>query len=512
MAYKETTVDVLGGSLLDKQQARRERDESRWAKEQKKMRMQLWGAGAAGWVNQSIQDVNNFLHNEQTYKYNSQHNLASKNAQIVFNDQKGWTASGLSKEDYYFNQLKPIMEPEILANMPDKYEGGDAANRFINTQVRRVARMRAQELDQGIKLANQVVGNDTYQNIIDLNNRRPKSLLQLGIQKGKQLLTGKSNEEVDQAVALSIENHLATKSDVSLNTFMESYGRGSTAVDALAYTYFTHGMEPEWIQKQETKIVSAGDGRVFVSTVQTNTRPDGKVSHSFIVDPNDPESKDRKGKPVMLDLNNPETREQEAVKAMQVTFHFIRGPSAVLNPSAMHTYLAAAEKEGLNPSNPKTLAEYHQIRKIFEWTASQPGALKDPLIEKQIVALSEILGEYSTPMAQIMASFGKTEEERRVAGQHLTDLLAKTFLDARGLIEQAQGIRGGVSEWPGFDTKGQVILNPAAGPTLVTPTSTSTKPKRLVYGQPAPPAYNVQWQSPLNTPYDPYALDDDGDD
>ena len=200
------SIDELGLSLLSRQERLSEEERERRRKERKRAkREELWGTAANIGVDIGnkilAEKANDFLNSEEIWKRRVNLKNATNNVNLVYKDRDAITASGLKDFEYFGSKARTEFEARLKENTPHLQEGTDAFDRVVSEHVKQIGMERALAHRERLKLANQISSKESYESMLQLNNKRPEDMGGLIIRAVRRKFGGgKSKEEIKRTL------------------------------------------------------------------------------------------------------------------------------------------------------------------------------------------------------------------------------------------------------------------------------------------------------------------------
>ena len=215
-------IDELGLSLLARQERLSEEERERRRKERKRARREELMGKAAG-IGLNIgnrilaEKTNDFLNSEQVFNQRIKYKTATNHAERIQDQEKLIQDSGLSASHYYSNRYKPHLKAKADELFKEEKLDEDAYNAYMTEQADAYGEKMALKHNEALRLANQVISSDSYDNVIKMANKRPKDVGDYVI----GLFKGKSKQNIDDEAFEAIKKHAATQNADEFIEFFE---------------------------------------------------------------------------------------------------------------------------------------------------------------------------------------------------------------------------------------------------------------------------------------------------
>jgi hypothetical protein len=318
-------IDELALSLLSRQERLSEEERERRRKERRRARREdLLGKAAGIGLNIGnrilAEKTNDFLNSEQVFNQRIKYKTATNYTERIKDQEKLIQDSGLSASHYYSEQYKPTIKARADELFKEEKLDEDAYNRYMTEQADIYGKKMALKHNEALRLADQVISSDSYDNVLKMANKRPKDVGDYVI----GLFRGKSKQNIDDEAFESIKSHAATQNADEFIEFFE--GQYRTTRDLVRSHDFAKKVFPgiESVEFTTDEVHTQVVGKKLVVTTQTSHyRTD---SEQFI----------RMQKPTNITMNKVEydmrtpgelsTAENKAVESFNTNFNYgIRG-------------------------------------------------------------------------------------------------------------------------------------------------------------------------------------------
>lgn len=372
-------IQQFGESLLSDIRKRNKQEAKRLRKEEEKQALLGLGVGVLGKIGNEMlaNKMDTFLKNEQILVENAQFKAASKISDYWSNEYSTIKKSGKDAEEYYFETLRPVFEQQAKAEI--KFEDvGDAGeyNSLINAEVRKLAKQRAETLNEAMDHVNKMDTPEEYNSRVALlaKKARPTNLLDYGIRKATGFFTGKSQAELEAEAIDALKNSSEALNADAMLAFQERYEETGNLVMSYDYAKLQGELDRRKAQDPNDPTIAVSsqakleirDKTVYSYTIETRTnRNTGEIIDETIKD-----RKNEKGDvvaPFEITTNTtPEDLESIDLKSRITQFNFATDAKAALKPEAYTRFVKEVQDStGILLSNIKTLAEYNKVSQLY---------------------------------------------------------------------------------------------------------------------------------------------------
>lgn len=403
-------IEQLGKTLLADVRQRNDALAKKAAKAQKKDEMLSLGVGIAGKIGNAILESNfkDFLQNEKVLQEKAQYKTAVGNVESVSNEYNAIQKSGLSTQQYFAQQLRPLFEQRAKENLSwDVVGDAGAYNAYVTSEVDKLAKKQAEAFEQAYSLAGGVASAEDYATMLELNAKRAKStnIGDAAVKTIGRWFSGKSRDDVEQEALDAIVNSKMGGRIDAFNAFVERYNETKNLVTAYDFANLTVPEVPEDQQfktdvKAETKVV--GDSLLQIKTTTFTDRNTGETRQKI--------SEDK----VMF--TDDDKINSTALSQLRTSFDFMKDGRGILEPAAFSKFIKQAQDQGLDPANIQSISQYNQISSMFGQFTKDPNNLEDTakdalrlegfrLLTNAATELDIMLGELTTKNPNDRASY-----------------------------------------------------------------------------------------------------------
>lgn len=407
-------IQQFGESLLSNVRKRNDDEEKRRRKEAEKAALVGLGATVAIGVGNELlsSKTASFLNNEQVLNARIQQKQASSNAANIFSTEQAIQASGLSYEDYFAKNMRPVFEARAKENLDIDVTGpAGAYNDMVTTQVRQFAKQQSDAHRRALVLANNISDKGDYESVVALNAKaaRPTSVGKALTGGIARLFTGKSKEDIDQEALLAITEGPMSENAEQLNVFMKEYNSSKDLVGAYDFAKFVvpdPTAEDRLYKTDEvTTVEEIGKVTYQVTTIKKTNRNTGEVTSAEEVKKLD---------------NTAEAFDAAGAKSFSSIFNYGKTGQQQLTTEAFASFAKAAKELNIRPEAPLNLQEYVKLGNLYSTFTTDKLNLRDTFRQDQILNLQEVLVT-RVQNIQAMIAAAETDPDKR---DQLTGTLA----------------------------------------------------------------------------------------
>ena len=237
------SIDELGTRLVREGRRRRDRQRKRQEKFQTRAAIAQIAVPVAGRIIEDNlqQKAQDFFNQEEVLNLKRQHSKAVREANSIFGTRDAIAASGLSDEDYFYNQVFPTVESEMMdaANLAEQTEGKNILGRNVKTglpsnqefigSIKRnateLATERVNTYRESLAAAEGIVSSDQFDSMManKLKDSTPTSIVDAVGRKVSTFFGGASTEERQNIALNDIRNHHFSDDARALSAFNDKY-------------------------------------------------------------------------------------------------------------------------------------------------------------------------------------------------------------------------------------------------------------------------------------------------
>lgn len=426
-------IDELGLSLLARQERLSEEERERRRKMRKRERRQELLGKAAG-IGIDIgnrvlaEKANDFLNSEEMWQRRVNLKNATNNVDVVYQERDAIAASGLKDFEYFGKKARPQFIQSLKEHTPYIQEGTDAFDRVVSDNVSKIGMERALAHRERVNLANQIATEKSYEAMIKINNKRPKDLGGLIIRAARRKFGGgKSKEEIDKIALEAIRTSKLTTSVDQFNTLMERYHQVGDVESALDYAKIEVPDDDKRDEKTEERTVfhNAGGGNLFkVKVTKTIDLATGSFKETDDFDETNPSASI-----IELTKKSNKEAEEEALEALNNSFHILKDGQPLLTRQAWSGYLNSMSEKGIDVNRITSVADYNIASQAYmDWSriTDQSGAavnLKDAARDAQKLSAYEMMGNVGMDIRALLASLTDDPAVRKVELENLSQMM-----------------------------------------------------------------------------------------
>ena len=412
-------IQQFGESLLSNVRKRNDDEEKRRRKEAEKAAIMGLGATVAIGVGNELlsSKTASFLNNEQVLNARIQQKQASSNAANIFSTEQDIQASGLSYEDYFAKNMRPLFEARAKETLDIDVAGpAGAYNDMVTTQVRQFAKQQSEAHRRALVLANNISDKGDYESVVALNAKaaRPTSVGKALTGGIARLFTGKSKEDIDQEALLAITEGPMSENAEQLNVFMKEYNASKDLVGAYDFAKFVvpdPTAEDRLFKVDETMAYEEiNDVTYEVTTTKKTNRNTGEVTSA---------------QEVKKVAGSAEAFSATGAKAFNTIFNYGKDGRDELTTEAFATFAKQASELGIRPEAPLTLKAFNTLGNLYSTFTTDKLNLRDTFRQEQILNLQEFLITDSQEIDALIAGFTEDPEEQK----RLTSFVTSSFID-----------------------------------------------------------------------------------
>jgi len=428
-------IDEFGSALLARQRSRVAQQEDERRREQKRTQKYAIGAVGAQLANNFLQKrAEDFMNSEEINAQQALYKTASRNADRVLRLDESIFNSGMTPEDYFYDQMRPQFEERASQYVsPDRFGPAGAYSAMAEEEVRKLAQERATQFQEALAKANSLVDEEDFEAMLELNakNARPTNILSYLDSAARRVFSDRSTEDIDAQALESIKSSLESRSADALNVFMDEYNRTGNLVSSFDFTNF---VVPEVTEDELYEIVNTEHDYTIVNNQMvgtvTETLRNRNTGALRTPQPRVTDTIDLRTTTPVAEL------ERGMVKEFQSNFNLATDVRNQLTTQAFANYVRELDELELNPANIETAAQYNQVASIYAKYATDPLNLKDEIRDSIQSETLDILINSATEIEAVLAEMEQDPEQREILMQQLISKLFNIFEVSRGLSQR----------------------------------------------------------------------------
>lgn len=414
------SIDKLGQTLLADVRQQREANTRKAQKRKDKDDLLALGVSVAGKIGNAMLESNfkNFLQNEKILQEKAQYKTAVSNVGAVSKEYQAIQQSGLSTQEYFAQQLRPVFEAKAKENL-DWDVVGDAGgyNAYVTSEVSKLAEQQAKAFEDAYSLAGGVASAEDYAAMIELNSKRARStnVGDAAIKTVGRWFSGKSRDDIEQEALDSIVNSKMGGRIDAFNAFVERYNQTKSLVTAYDYANMVVPEVPKdqlFSENVDENSKVVGNSLIIERTVEKTNRNTGEKNKSIIS--------------TEVSFEDTAKVNSETLKTLRTSFDFMKDGRSMISPQAFSTFVAAAQDAKLDPANIQTMAEYNQLSKLFGTFTKDANNLNDSFKDSLILSNYNLLTNTATDLS-IMLGELKNKNDAGARAQYFQQNIMPTL-------------------------------------------------------------------------------------
>jgi hypothetical protein len=434
---KRPDIATLGASLLaDKRSYSKKNDRSKDdMKDLGKLLLLQMGIGIG---NKFLKDKSeHFIKNEKVNADRLRYKQAVRDSESVLSTKKLIDASGLSTQEYFAKENRPIVTQGMSEAMTEELKNKDAYDSYITELSRSQASEQAKAFNDSLKYANQIGSPEDFEAMVNLRNTRPSSIGEFAVDKVFNLFKGQSQAEVDNAAYESISKSAMMQNANRLSAFTKAFNKTKNLPAAYDYALaiVPDKDKVETIEQSSTTHVAQGTINVVTKDTTTNNiTGDVKVSNHQVQ---------------TIKVDDAAKDPAKLVTALNAGFNFAKDTKPFLTTNGMEMFNRALLDEDILVTHIKTPQEYARASEIYADMVSIEGNMRDEFQEQGALAASETLFKEISKIDMLLASVEDDPIKKAAEIEKLiktkADILASfkemyPALDVRSKPKQGQSI------------------------------------------------------------------------
>jgi len=428
-------IDEFGSALLARQRSRVAQQEDERRREQKRTQKYAIGAVGAQLANNFLQKrAEDFMNSEEINAQQALYKTASRNADRVLRLDESIFNSGMTPEDYFYDQMRPQFEERASQYVsPDRFGPAGAYSAMAEEEVRKLAQERAAQFQEALAKANSLVDEEDFEAMLELNakNARPTNILSYLDSAARRVFSDRSTEDIDAQALESIKSSLESRSADALNVFMDEYNRTGNLVSSFDFTNF---VVPEVTEDELYEIVNTEHDYTIVNNQMvgtvTETLRNRNTGALRTPQPRVTDTIDLRTTTPVAEL------ERGMVKEFQSNFNLATDVRNQLTTQAFANYVRELDELELNPANIETAAQYNQVASIYAKYATDPLNLKDEIRDSIASETLDVLINAGIEVEAVLAEMEQDPDQRQKLMDDLISKLFNVFEASRGLSQR----------------------------------------------------------------------------